>query len=95
MRCFLSPVRVSSLRRVQFRLLTAGATLLVMSGCFAQLKQRAARELKCPEEAIAVEDVGFEVAVHGCGARSTYVWTDYAGWLRNSDVQQVESRAVE
>ena len=58
--------------------------MFALSGCVAQLKQRAAFDLDCPEAELDVTALGNNVkGVKGCGRRATYVWNNNA-WIMNS-----------
>ncbi len=74
------------------RLLLILGAVVFFTGCVAQLKQRAAFDLDCPEDALQVTELGTNVkGVKGCGRRATYVWNNNA-WIMNSpestDAQQ-------
>lgn len=71
------------------RVLILSALALSMTGCVAQLKQRAAFDLDCSEDQLEVVDLGGPKGVKGCGRRATYVWTQQ-GWIMNSDARQQE-----
>lgn len=77
------------------RRMLAGA-LLAMAGCATFNAEsfrrtdlsRAAFELNCKPEALALTDVADrEVGVSGCGKRAVYVIAPTGGWVNNTGVQ--------
>jgi hypothetical protein len=49
-----------------------------------ELLTRASFDLDCPENEIAIDELGDDMAgAWGCSRRATYVW-DHDGWMLNS-----------